>query len=120
MGFSEIPNVFGDFMVMNHPEVVALRKREKKNALQRKYNKNPKRIAYLKAYTQLPKYIQYRNTYKQLPKYKILQQNNYKKHKQSEEWRNNKREYSRIYYQNIAKIRRKNNPNIKSTVQLIQ
>jgi len=45
-------NIFGngDFMVPNHPEVIALRKREKRNAYMRTYNKTPKGSAYKKAY----------------------------------------------------------------------
>lgn len=43
----EISDIFGDFMVMNHPEVVKIRERERKYAL---IKLNPRRSVYEKEY----------------------------------------------------------------------
>jgi hypothetical protein len=94
----EIPNVFGDFMVMNHPEVVKLREREKHNAYMRAYSKKGKWKAYIKKYNKTEKAKTWRENYNQLPQNKILAKRYQEKYNlspkakvRSERWRKSER-----------------------------
>jgi hypothetical protein len=131
----EIPNVFGDFMVMNHPEVVKLREREKHNAYMRAYSKKGKWKAYIKKYNKTEKAKTWRENYNQLPQNKILAKRYQEKYNlspkakvRSERWRKSEkgaayqkkfktsvegRNYNRLYSQKYIAERKKTDPLFK-------
>jgi hypothetical protein len=90
------PNEQGLFIVENHPIVVTLNQRERKNKLQRKYNQTQQRKIYMKNYAkrykQTEKYKSYQKNYSKTPqsrKYRSLLQSIYRKTPKGKTYMNN-------------------------------
>jgi hypothetical protein len=131
----EIPNIGGDFIVLNHPEVLALRKREKHNTYMRNYIKNPKWKSYIKKYNQSDKMKAWKKEYLQKPEVKALYQGYNKKsaskperkaysaaynktekmlaYKKSWKASQNGRKYMRLYSRKYIAERKKTDPLFK-------